>query len=155
MKEEWIESLKGEQGPPGPMGPPGPPADLTEINQQVSTLQTEVNEHLIEDVTSENGVHKLRYFNNKLECNDGVEWNEIKTGNVTKSFTGDLNNLVENGIYSVPVGTLNVPISGNWLISVEVSFDGKTIWQEARSENQNNPRDIFQKAWTKRCRWSC
>ena len=141
--EEWIESLKGEQGPPGPMGPPGPPADLTEINQQVSTLQTEVNEHSADSVTSENGAHDLRYFNNKLECNDGVKWNEIKTGNVTKSFTGDLNNLVENGIYSVPVGTLNVPISGNWLISVEVSLDGKTIWQEARTENQNNPRDNF------------
>lgn len=141
--EEWIESLKGEQGPPGPMGPPGPPADLTEINQQVSNLQTAVTEHSADSVTNENGAHDLRYFNNKLECNDGGDWNEIKTGIVTKSFTGDLNNLVENGIYSVPVGTLNVPISGNWLISVEVSLDGKTIWQEARTENQNNPRDNF------------
>lgn len=43
--EEWIESLKG---PPGPEGPPGPPADLTEINQEVEGLRTEVTEHLAE-----------------------------------------------------------------------------------------------------------
>ncbi|MGR6906152.1 pyocin knob domain-containing protein [Lysinibacillus sp. BSL11] len=44
--EEWLESLKGEIGPPGPDGPPGPPADLTEINQKVDDLQTDVTEHL-------------------------------------------------------------------------------------------------------------
>lgn len=113
------------------------------VDGKVAQVQKSLTEHSADSVTSENGVHKLRYFNNKLECNDGVKWNEIKTEIVTKSFTGDLNNLVENGIYSVPVGTLNVPISGNWLISVEVSLDGKTIWQEARTENQNNPRDNF------------
>lgn len=51
--EEWIESLKGMQGPQGPEGPPGPPADLTEINQQVSVLQTEVNEHVTGIATTE------------------------------------------------------------------------------------------------------
>ena len=40
---EWLETLIG---PPGPDGPPGPPADLTEINQKVDDLQTEVTAHL-------------------------------------------------------------------------------------------------------------
>lgn len=55
---EWIETLKGIQGPQGPEGPPGPPADLTEINQQILTLQSEVAEHETAIATTE----KLGHF---------------------------------------------------------------------------------------------
>ncbi|MFJ7646939.1 hypothetical protein ACIQ1H_05295 [Lysinibacillus sp. NPDC097279] len=47
--KEWIDSLKGIQGPQGPVGPPGPPGetpDISNFNQQMNTLQTNVNEHI-------------------------------------------------------------------------------------------------------------
>lgn len=49
---ENVGKIQGPQGEPGPQGeqgiqgPPGQDADLTEINQKVDDLQTEVTEHL-------------------------------------------------------------------------------------------------------------
>ncbi|MGE8004390.1 collagen-like triple helix repeat-containing protein [Lysinibacillus sp. NPDC093216] len=46
-----IRGPEGPQGPAGPQGEQGPPgedADLTEINQKVEGIQTEVTEHLAE-----------------------------------------------------------------------------------------------------------
>ncbi|MFJ3386615.1 hypothetical protein ACIPKN_02810, partial [Lysinibacillus sp. NPDC086135] len=50
--EEWLASLKGEKGDAGK------DPDLTEINQKVDGMQTEVTEHLIEIATTE----KLGHF---------------------------------------------------------------------------------------------
>ncbi|WP_053583204.1 phage tail protein [Lysinibacillus contaminans] len=112
------------------------------VDAKVAQVQTALTEHSAESVAGENGAHDLRYFNDKLEFNDGSIWNEIETGSATKAFVGDLNNLVENGYYSTD-NPLNAPTGGKWLISVLVSSNGKTIWQEARAENQNRPNDNF------------
>lgn len=109
--EEWIESLKGEQGPPGPMGPPGPPADLTEINQQVSTLQTEVT---------------------------GIA-SSLVTINEVKPFSGDLNDLSETGIYQFPAFTTNAPTSSGALVEVIASLDAINVIQKVTVlSNKNN-----------------
>lgn len=106
------------------------------------SLQQEINtttEHSGQDVFSENGAHGIRYFNDKLEFKEDSNWNEIETGSVTKPFIGDLNDLVENGLYSVPENTPNVPSNfGSWLVEVKKSSDGSFIVQTAYSENNNN-----------------
>lgn len=116
--EEWIESLKGEQGPPGPMGPPGPPADLTEINQQVSNLQTAVTEHVTGIATTE----KLGHFKPDGETLivdpvSGVASAKSGIGDVIE-YNGDLNNLVKTGFYHYPAGTLNSPTAAGGFIQV-------------------------------------
>lgn len=95
--EEWLESLKGGIGPPGPEGPPGKDADLTEVNQEIANLQqtvsdnkTEVTEHLGHGVLSEDGVHGIRYFNDKLETKNGESWSEIEIGKANARGTQSL-----------------------------------------------------------------
>ncbi len=75
--EEWLASLKGEKGDKGE------DADLTEINEKVDGVKDEVTEHLAHDVLSENGVHGIRYFEDKLAV-------EVDEGNWHKVSTGDL-----------------------------------------------------------------
>ncbi|WP_312507591.1 collagen-like protein [Lysinibacillus sp.] len=97
----------GPQGPQGEQGPPGQDADLTEVNQEIANLQQTVTnnqqvvtEHLGQSVVSEQGAHKLRYFNDKLEVNIGSVWNKIKTGVEIQDYsTGHLNDLKETGFY--------------------------------------------------------
>ena len=48
-------------------------SDLQSLNQ-IITLHSETN------INTEEGVHGIRFFNDKLEFNDGVNWIEIKTG---------------------------------------------------------------------------
>lgn len=48
-----IQGPQGEPGPQGEQGPPGETPDLTEINQKVEDLQTDVTEHLAEIATTE------------------------------------------------------------------------------------------------------
>jgi hypothetical protein len=134
--EEWIESLKGIQGPPGPEGPPGPPADLTEINQKVDGMKTEVTEHLAEKVLSEQGAHGIRYFDGKLAVkNDAGQWDIVETGSSgdVKEYVGDINNLTEYGKYYVPAsGSTNIPVAGNDMnIEVFGSTDKLNIIQVA------------------------
>ncbi len=72
--KQWIESLKGSrgpQGPPGPPGPQGPPGetpDLSNFNQQISALQTKVNNqikkstlhpHFVREKQDANGTYNL------------------------------------------------------------------------------------------------
>lgn len=69
--QEWIESLKGSPGSQGPEGPPGPPGetpDLSNLNQEMSTLQTRVNEHIqkatlhhyfVQGKQDDNGIYQL------------------------------------------------------------------------------------------------
>ncbi|POZ56444.1 hypothetical protein LYSIN_01227 [Lysinibacillus sphaericus] len=116
--EEWIESLKGMQGPPGPEGPPGPPADLTEINQQVSTLETEVTEHVTGIATTEKLGH-IKPDGTTITVNPvtGVASAEGGIGDVIE-YNGDLNNLVKTGFYYYPAGTLNSPTAAGGFIQV-------------------------------------
>ncbi|WP_312130149.1 hypothetical protein [Lysinibacillus capsici] len=85
-----IKGPKGETGPQGPEGPrglPGKDADLTEVNQEIANIKqtvsdnkTEVTEHLGQKILSENGVHGIRYFNDRLEIENGADWSEIEIG---------------------------------------------------------------------------
>lgn len=135
-ESEWLESLKGERGLTGEKGDPGVPgadgkdADLTGITQTVSDLQTDITEHLDESVASENGAHDLRYFGEKLEISNGTDWVEIPTGSSdTKVFTGDLNDLVEKGVFSIAADTPNSPIPTEAIVEVTPSADGLTVMQ--------------------------
>lgn len=130
--EEWIESLKGMQGPQGPEGPPGPPADLTEINQQVSNLQTEVTEHVTGIATTEKFGHvKSDGTTFIVDPVTGVASAVFNGGLSAKTYTGDLNDLIEPGIYSVPENTPNAPNSYPLLVEVLTSNDGKFVIQRA------------------------
>ncbi|MFJ7731170.1 hypothetical protein ACIQXF_04675 [Lysinibacillus sp. NPDC097231] len=62
------------------IGENGEVVDLTEINQKIDDLKTEVTEHLAESVVSEDGAHGIRYFNDKLGINNGADWSEIEIG---------------------------------------------------------------------------
>lgn len=124
---EWLASLKGQKGD---KGDPGADADLTGITQTVSDLQTDITEHLDESVASENGAHDLRYFGEKLEISNGTDWVEIPTGSSdTKVFTGDLNDLVEKGVFSIAADTPNSPIPTEAIVEVTPSADGLTVMQ--------------------------
>lgn len=48
--KQWIESLKGSRGPQGPPGPPGETPDLSNFNQQISALQTKVNNQVTKSI---------------------------------------------------------------------------------------------------------
>ena len=136
--EEWIESLKGMQGPQGPEGPPGPPADLTEINQQVSTLQIEVNEHVTGIATTEKLGHIRsdgKTFN--IDPVTGVA-SVVSSGGLAAKYTGDLNDLIEPGIYSVPENTPNAPNSYPLLVEVLTSSDGKLVVQRVTYSHLGN-----------------
>jgi len=86
-----IKGPKGDTGPQGPQGEQGPPgqdADLTEVNQEIASLQQTVTnnqqvvaEHLGQDVFSEDGAHGIRYFNDQLAVkNDQEQWNVVELG---------------------------------------------------------------------------
>lgn len=144
---EWLETLIG---PPGPDGPPGPPADLTEINQKVDGLQNEVTEHSGQIATTE----KLGHIKPDGETItvDPVTGVAIATvANIdTKVYSGDLNNLTENGYYSVPANTPNAPGSTPWLVEVAVSADATYVVQTARHGGSNNLREnVFQRVAVK------
>lgn len=51
--------------------------------------------------------------------------------NKTKTYSGDLNDLIEPGIYSVPANTPNAPNNSPLLVEVLTSSDGKFIIQRA------------------------
>lgn len=82
-----IQGPQGEVGPQGPQGEQGPPgqdADLTEINQKVDGLQTEVTEHLAQ-IKNEIDEHS-----NKVAST--TELGNIKVGkNLTIAPDGTLN----------------------------------------------------------------
>ena len=122
---EWLETLIG---PPGPDGPPGPPADLTEINRKVDDLQTEVTEHLEQDVLSEEGAHGLRYFNGKLETNNGASWTEIEIGTANARGTQSLSPY--HAIRRFPVfngWANNTTAEPLWLVMKDVGLNGQFI----------------------------
>lgn len=129
--EEWLESLKGEVGPPGPpgeKGEPGQDADLTEINQKVDDLQTEVTEHLAEKVLSENGAHGIRYFNDKLETKNGESWSEIEIGKANPRGTQSLS--PNHAIRRFPVfsGWANDTTAESlWLVMDDLDLRGQFI----------------------------
>ncbi|WP_445480465.1 hypothetical protein ACULLL_10020 [Lysinibacillus irui] len=74
-----IKGPKGDTGPQGPEGPqglPGKEADLTEINQKVGNLQTEVTGHIKEMATTEIAGHVMLV-------------NELTTGGVDKAASAE------------------------------------------------------------------
>lgn len=135
--EEWIESLKGVQGPQGPVGPPGPPADLTEINQQVA-------EHISEIATTEKPGHikpdGVTFF---VDPETGIASANGGANSVfAKPYSGDVNDLVETGIYAVKNNELNaprgLPDGFEWIIHV-------VAVEKTYSTNVDNP--IYQIAY--------
>ncbi|WP_176723195.1 tail fiber protein, partial [Lysinibacillus sphaericus] len=142
--EEWIESLKGEQGPPGPMGPPGPPADLTEINQQVSTLQTEVNEHVTGIATNEKLGH-IRPDGTTFTVDPVTGVASSLVTNEVKPFSGNLNDLTKTGLYEVPSFTANTPSNSPGIVEVLTSLDNKIVVQKFLTLSNNNNAAILRR----------
>lgn len=142
--EEWIESLKGMQGPQGPEGPPGPPADLTEINQQVSAIQTEVTEHVTGIATAE----KLGHFKPDgttitVDPVTGVASSLVT--NEVKPFSGNLNDLTKTGLYEVPSFTANTPTNSPGIVDVLTSLDNKIVVQKFLTLSNNNNSAILRR----------
>lgn len=50
------------------------------VDGKVAQVQTALTEHSGHDVLSENGAHGIRYFNGKLETENGENWSEIEIG---------------------------------------------------------------------------
>lgn len=131
---------QGPEGPPGPQGPPGRDADLTEVNKHLAKIAT----------TEELGHFKPDGTTITVDPVTGIASAAVSNSN-TKVYTGDLNNLIENGYYSIPANTPNAPTSStSWLIEVVVSADATYAVQTARHGGSNNLREnVFQRVAVK------
>ncbi len=64
--------------------------------------------------------------------------NQYTDGPYAKSYSGDLNNLVESGLYSIPAFTPNAPITSPQLVEVLVSNDGNFMIQKCTGTGSHN-----------------
>ena len=56
------------------------PADMNRIEQGITDTDTGLTNHQNNKINTEEGVHGIRWFNDKLEFFDGSDWIEIETG---------------------------------------------------------------------------
>lgn len=63
---------------------------------------------------------------------------QFTDGPYAKSYSGDLNNLVESGLYSIPTNTPNAPTTNPQLVEVLVSNDGNFMIQKATTANTHS-----------------
>ncbi|AUS87796.1 hypothetical protein LBYS11_16280 [Lysinibacillus sp. YS11] len=156
-----IKGPKGDTGPQGPEGPqglPGKDADLTEVNQEIANIkqtvtdnQQVVTEHLGQIATTEKLGH-IKPDGETITVDPVTGVASATVANIdTKAYSGDLNNLTENGYYSVPANTPNAPTSSTpWLVEVAVSADATYVVQTARHGGSNNLREnVFQRVAVK------
>lgn len=120
------------------------------VDGKVAQVQTALTEHSGQIATTE----KLGHIKPDGETItvDPVTGVAIATvANIdTKVYSGDLNNLTENGYYSVPANTPNAPGSTPWLVEVAVSADATYVVQTARHGGSNNLREnVFQRVAVK------
>ncbi|MED3799809.1 pyocin knob domain-containing protein [Lysinibacillus capsici] len=133
---EWLETLIG---PPGPDGPPGPPADLTEINQKVDDLQTEVTEHLAQ---SNINAHKIGNIDGLQTALEEIADSQMTVNGKAIEYNGDYNLLRKSGWYngSQSWGAKNLPPTGPASYLVEViawsGYNEGSVTQFARSLNK-------------------
>ena len=63
--------------------------------------------------------------------------NQYTDGPYAKSYSGDLNNLVKSGLYSVPANTPNAPTTNTQLVEVLISDDGNYMIQKSTPSNSS------------------
>lgn len=152
-----IKGPKGDTGPQGPEGPqglPGKDADLTEVNQEIANIQQTVTnnqqvvtEHLGQIATTEKLGH-IKPDGTTITVDPVTGVASATVANIdTKAYSGDLNNLTDNGYYSVPANTPNAPTSSTpWLVEVAVFADATYVVQTAHHGGSNNLREnVFQR----------
>lgn len=54
--------------------------DIGVFNENADIIDAELKKHIDGEINSEEGVHGIRWFNDKLQFNDGSDWIEIETG---------------------------------------------------------------------------
>lgn len=117
---QWLESLEG------PPGPPGPGADLTEVNQKIEDVQSDIEAHVNQGIND--AVHSLSTVNDITlyisttgnDSNDG-----LTVGNPLKTIQAAINKLPKIINHSVVIQP--APGTYNETVTIRGFMGGGTI----------------------------
>ena len=123
-----------------PKGTQIPTADgslLTDGSVSKQKLELSLQQD-IDRVASTTQLGKVKIDGETITIDEnGIIKSTIK-GYEVKSYNGDLNNLIETGMYQIPNSTLNAPTASPFIIEVIKSSDSSTVIQKATALSNNN-----------------
>lgn len=99
-----------------------------ELNENLQLEFEEYTTHMTQDVLSEEGVHGIRYFNDKLEIKNSTDWSEIEIGKANARGTQSLSPY--HAIRRFPVFNSwanDTTAESLWMVMKDVGLNGQFI----------------------------